>query len=60
MKYKQTVLQKLESVENAINGLMSMLSQPNLTREQLDQWYNFCKNKLEEINTLVNSQEDSI
>lgn len=60
MKYKQTVLQKLESVENAINGLMSMLSQPNLSREQLDQWYNFCKNKLEEINTLINSQEDSI
>lgn len=60
MKYKQTVLQKLESVENAINGLMSMLSQPNLTREQLDQWYNFCKNKLEEVNTLINSQEDSI
>lgn len=60
MRYKQTVLQKLESVENAINGLMSMLSQPNLSREQLDQWYNFCKNKLEEINTLINSQEDSI
>jgi len=60
MKYKQTVLQKLESVENAINGLMSMLSQPNLTREQLDQWYQFCKSKLEEIQTLVNSQEDSI
>lgn len=60
MKYKQTVLQKLESVENAINGLMSMLSQPNLSREQLDQWYNFCKNKLEEVNTLINSQEDSI
>ncbi len=60
MKYKQTVLQKLDSVENAINGLMSMLSQPNLTREQLDQWYEFCKNRLEEINTLINSQEDSI
>jgi len=60
MKYKQTVLQKLESVENAINGLMSMLSQPNLTREQLDQWYQFCKSKLEEIQTLVNSQEESI
>lgn len=60
MKYKQTVLSKLESVENAVNGLMSMLSQPNLTREQLDQWYNFCKTKLEEIQTLINSQEESI
>lgn len=60
MKYKQTVLSKLESVENAINGLMSMLSQPNLTREQLDQWYEFCKTRLEEIQTLVNSQEESL
>jgi flagellin-specific chaperone FliS len=60
MKYKQTVLSKLESVENAINGLMSMLSQPNLTREQLDQWYEFCKTRLEEIQTLINSQEESI
>lgn len=58
MKYKELVLQKLESLNNAVNGLESLLSQPSISKQQVDEWRSFVKNKLEEITTLVNREQE--
>jgi hypothetical protein len=59
MRYKSLVLKKLEAVENNINGLHSLLSRPDLTREQIEQWFLSVKEKLNEIETLINTEAES-
>lgn len=59
MRYKALVAKKLENFENTLGGIYSLLSTPNLTREQLDNWYETAKEKLAEIQTLVNTEEES-
>lgn len=56
MRYKDLVSKKLENLDNTINGINSLLSQPNLSREQFETWYNLVKSKLEEIQTLINTE----
>ena len=58
MRYKQLVLKKLEAVENNINGLNSLLSKPDLSREQLNSWFLSIKEKLNEIETLINTETE--
>lgn len=58
MRYKSLVLTKLEKLDNSIQNINSLLSQPNLTREQFDSWYNLIKDKIEEIKTLVNTEQE--
>lgn len=58
MRYKALVLKKLEAVENSINGIYSLLSKPDTTREQFEQWYSSIKEKLNEIETLVNTETE--
>lgn len=58
MRYKTLVSNKLENLNNYIGNINSLLSQPNLTREQLDNWYTTVKEKLEEIQTLVNTEQE--
>lgn len=58
MRYKSLVLTKLEKLDNSIQNINSLLSQPNLTREQFDGWYNLIKDKIEEIKTLVNTEQE--
>ena len=59
MRYKVAVSKKLENFENNLTSLYSLLSNPNLTREQLDNWYTTAKEKLNEIQTLINTEQES-
>lgn len=58
MRYKTLVANKLEALHNSINGLNSLLSQ-NLTRDQFQQIVSNIKEKIEEIQTLVNAEQES-
>jgi len=59
MRYKAIVTKKLENFENNLSSLYSLLSNPNLTREQLDDWYAAAKERLNEIQTLINTEQES-
>lgn len=59
MRYKTLVLTKLEALQNSINGINSLLSQPNLSKEQFDNWHQKVKEKIAEIQTLVNVEQES-
>jgi hypothetical protein len=58
MRYKTLVLTKLEALQNSINGINSLLSQPNLTKEQFDTWHQKVQEKIAEIQTLVNVEQE--
>jgi exo-beta-1,3-glucanase (GH17 family) len=57
MRYKQLVSKKLDELNNIMLGLNSLLSQ-NPTREQLQNQIEKHKSKVEEIQTLVNSEQE--
>mgnify|MGYP007071600878 CR=1 FL=1 len=59
MRYKSLVLKKLEALENSINGIKSLLSQPGLTMEQVDSWHERVREKVAEIQTLINVEQES-
>lgn len=56
MRYKELVATKLESLSNSINGINSLLSQQNVTRDQFEVWFKLVKGKLEEVQTLINTE----
>lgn len=58
MRYKSLVTNKLESLSNNISSLNSLLSQQNLTRDQLDNWIETVKNKIADIQTLINTEQE--
>lgn len=58
MRYKTLVLKKLEALDNSIGTVNSLLSQQNLTRQQFETWYNSIKGKIEEIQTLINTEQE--
>lgn len=57
MRYKSLVTRKLEELENIILGLRSALYN-NPTREQIENQFEKSKSKIEEIQTLVNSEHE--
>ena len=57
MRYKVLVSRKLEELNSIVNGLSSLLSQ-SPTREQLQNQIEKHKDKLEEIQTLINSEQE--
>jgi len=57
MRYKQLVTQKLEQVENMLTVLNTILSQAK-TREEYDNWQEKVREKINEIQTLINSEND--
>jgi len=57
MRYKVLVSRKLDELNNIILGLNSLLSQ-SPTREQIQNQIEKHKNKVEEIQTLVNSEQE--
>ena len=59
MRYKALVTNKLEALDNTISLIKSLLSQANLTREQLEDWHVKVKDKIAEIQTLVNAEQES-
>jgi len=58
MRYKGLVSRKLDELSNIVLGLSSLLSS-NPTREQIENQIEKHKNKLEEIQTLVNAEQES-
>lgn len=58
MRYKTLVTNKLDSLSNNITSLNSLLSQQNLTRDQLDNWIETVKNKIADIQTLINTEQE--
>lgn len=57
MRYKDHVLRKLEEIENLNLGLRSLLASPSTTMQQVDNQFEKIKNKIEEVKTLVNSEQ---
>lgn len=53
MRYKNLVSQKLEQLENALIGLNSLATQ-GASRQQLENWLDQTKEKIEEIQALLN------
>ena len=58
MRYKSLVLTKVEKLDNSIGNINSLLSQPNLSREQFENWFNAIKERIAEITTLVNTEQE--
>lgn len=58
MRYKQLVSKKLDELNNIMLGLNSLLSQ-NPTREQIQNQIEKHKSKVEEIQTLINSEQEN-
>lgn len=56
MRYRDLISKKLENLDNTVSGISSLLSQPNLSREQFENWFKLVKSKIEEIQTLVNTE----
>jgi hypothetical protein len=58
MRYKTLVTNKLEALDNSISRLNSLVSQ-NFTRDQFQEVLANLKEKIQEIQTLVNSEQES-
>lgn len=57
MRYKDLVLKKLDEVENLHLGLQSLLASPTTTIQQIENQFDKVKNKVEEVKTLINSEQ---
>ena len=57
MRYKDLVLKKLDEVENLHLGLQSLLTSPATTIQQVENQFDKIKNKVEEVKTLINSEQ---
>ena len=57
MRYKELVLRKLDELDNIQLGLQSLLSTPSTTVQQVENQVEKHKNKVEEIRTLINSEQ---
>jgi len=57
MRYKNLVSNKLEALDNSIARLNSLLSQ-NLTRDQFQEVVSTLREKIQEIQTLVNAEQE--
>jgi hypothetical protein len=58
MRYKTAVSTKLEALDNRLGTINSLLSQPNLSRQEFELWYEGMKERIAEIQTLVNSEQE--
>ena len=56
MRYKLLVSKKLEGLESTLYNIKSLLSQPNSTRQQFDQWFELMSEKIKELEALINSE----
>jgi len=57
MRYKTLVSNKLEALDNSIARLNSLLSQ-NLTRDQFQEVVVTLREKIQEIQTLINAEQE--
>lgn len=57
MRYKQPIERKLEQLENMLNGFGAKFSDPNFNIMVAKEMLSIMKDKVEEIKTLLNSEE---
>lgn len=57
MRYKQPVTTKLENLNNSLNTLKYKVFQ-GTSAEDVNQWFDLIKEKIEEIQTLVNTESE--
>jgi len=58
MRYKTLVSRKLDELDNIILGLKALLSHTTTTREQVENQFEKSKNKIQEIQHLVNAEQE--
>lgn len=58
MRYKTAVSAKLEALDNRLSTINSLISQPNLSRQDFELWYEGMKDRIAEIQTLVNTEQE--
>ena len=59
MRYKQPVQNKLDQLENMLNGFQAQFSNPNFTALLAKEMVSAMKDKVEEIRTLINSEQQN-
>jgi hypothetical protein len=57
MRYKQPVENKLDQLENMLNGFGAQFSNPNFTINIAKEMLSQLKDKVEEIRTLINAEQ---
>lgn len=57
MRYKQPVERKLDQLENMLNGFQAQFSNPKFTSLIAKEMLSQMKDKVEEIRTLINSEQ---
>jgi len=58
MRYKQPVQDKLDQLENMLNGFQARFSDPNFNIMTAKEMVSTMKDKVEEIRTLINGEID--
>jgi hypothetical protein len=58
MRYKQPIERKLDQLDNMLIGFGAQFSDPNFTIMLAKDMLSELKNKVEEIRTLVNAEQD--
>jgi archaellum component FlaC len=57
MRYKQPVENKLDQLENMLNGFQAQFSNPSFTINIAKDMLSQLKDKVEEIRTLINAEQ---
>ena len=58
MRYKQPIQKKLDQLENMLNGFGARFSDPKFNIMEAKEMLSTMKDKVEEVRTLINSEED--
>ena len=58
MRYKQPVQHKLDQLENMLIGFGAKFSDPNFNISVAKEMLSIMKDKVEELKTLINSEQD--
>ena len=58
MRYKQPVQDKLDQLENMLNGFQARFSDPNFNILTAEEMVSKMKDKVEEVRTLINGETD--
>jgi hypothetical protein len=58
MRYKQPIQKKLDQLENMLNGFGARFSDPSFNIMEAKDMLSTMKDKVEEVRTLINSEED--
>jgi hypothetical protein len=58
MRYKQPIQVKLDQLENMLNGFGARFSDPNFNIMEAKDMLSTMKDKVEEVRTLVNAEQE--